>query len=126
MKKLLFLLLLSPSIYSEVLELTCDGIYPFYLEYDLEKNDGEIEFLTDIREIITPVPIKTIKNHTKIHKLIKTDDYLRFDLRKNRLLYVQSIYINRKNLKSHYQFANTYHYYGQCVKGKVDTPKNKV
>ena len=126
MKKLLFLLLLSPSIYSEVLELTCDGVYPFYLEYDLEKNDGEIEFLTDTREITTPGPASSIKNHTKIYKLIKTDDYLRFDLRKNRLLWVQSIYINRKNLKSHYQLAETFLFFGQCTKGKADTPKNKI
>ena len=126
MKKLSFLLLLSPLIYSEVLELTCDGNYPFYLTYDLQKNEGEIEFLTDIQEIIAPATVEVLKNHTKIYKLIKTDDYLRFDLRKTRLLFTQSIYINRKNLKSHYEFASDYNYWGQCVIGKVDTHTNKI
>ena len=124
MKKLLALLLLSPSIYSEVLELTCDGNYPIYLKYDLENKEGKIEFLVNIDKIVLPGIAANLLKHTKIRNSLITEDFYRFDLRKTRLL-VQSIYINRKNLQSLYEFGN-FNFYGQCVKGKVDTPKNKI
>ena len=126
MKKIIVtLLLIAPLTKSETIELTCDGIYPFYLKYNSLTDEGNIELLTNLDEILVPLPIK-ILGKTKIYKLIKTDDYLRFDLRKNRLLYVQSIYINRKNMKFHYQFSNELHHFGNCIEGKVSLQANKI
>ena len=126
MKKILFtLLLIAPLTKSETIELTCDGIYPFYLKYNTHTDEGNIKLLTNLDEILVPLPIKILEK-TKIYKLIKTDDYLRFDLRKNRVLYVQSIYVNRKNLKFHYQFSNELHHFGNCIEGKASLPPNQI
>ena len=126
MKKLLFLLLLSPSIYSEVLELTCEGNISYFIKYDTEKDIGEVKYLTNFKDI-NNLPEILLKrgNVTNINKLTITEDYYDFYLR--RYIGLQpNITINRKNLTSVFHVTANQKLLSQCALGELGLTKNII
>jgi hypothetical protein len=83
MKKLLFLLLICPLSYSEVVKFTCDGFVPLQVEYDTITEEGELKFLADIDSVFHKDISKPVKKKTLIHKLTVTDDFYKFHISKN-------------------------------------------
>jgi hypothetical protein len=125
-KKLLFLLLLSPLCHSEVIEFTCDGFIPYQVEFDSIKETGEIKFLVEFKSLIAEATAKKIINNTSIHKLTITEDFYQFHISKGKLRYRMNVFINRKNLISDYQFTGVINWQSKCVRGKLDLSKNII
>lgn len=99
MKKLLFLLLICPLSYSEVIKFTCDGFVPYQVEFDTVEEKGELKFLVDT-DILVGKDIRSFKEKTLIHKLTISDDYYKFHISKHQFQARVFVYINRKNLMS--------------------------
>lgn len=97
MKKLfLTLLLISPLVKSEILELTCEGNISYFIKYDIEKDIGEVKYLTNFKDVDNlPAILLKKGNVTNITKLTITEDYYDFYIRRYSGQ-PQNITINRK------------------------------
>jgi hypothetical protein len=127
MKKLfLTLLLISPLAKSEMLELTCEGNFSYFIKYDTEKDIGEVKYLTNFKDVDNlPAILLRRGNVTNINKLTITEDYYDFYIRR----YVgqpQNITINRKNLTSVFHVTAGQSWLGQCVLGELGLTKNII
>ena len=119
MKKLLFLLLISPLSYSEVIKFTCDGFVPYQVEYDTITEEGELKFLADIDVLVNKDILKPMKKKTSIHKLTINEDYYKFHISKHQFQARVFVYINRKNLMSRYEYT-IFEWFGQCTKAEKE------
>lgn len=127
MKKLfLTLLLISPLVKSEILELTCEGNISYFIKYDIEKDIGEVKYLTNFKDVDNlPAILLKKGNVTNITKLTITEDYYDFYIRRYSGQ-PQNITINRKNLTSIFHLTGHKHWLGQCAIGELGLTKNII
>ena len=99
---LLTLLLISPLTKSEVLELTCESAFPFWVSVDLDSKEGKVTYQKEsfgfeaLHELIgSSRPIKP-----EIKKIVITDDfYVIYNGGYTARNPPSRIAINRRNLK---------------------------
>ena len=134
MKKLfLTLLLISPLAKSEVLELTCESAFPFWVSLDLSKSSGVVTYPENNNELDKRGEVKTTQHlrragEYEIKKFDMQGDFYVFRLggplkepgRHN-------TYINRKNLKFLvFVYDAQYAREGKCKKGIHELPEYQI
>ena len=118
MKKILFfIILISPNIDAEILELTCEVPMPVHIVYDFEKKEGYVNVPDDDGVWMTE------SGKQKIKKLEKIGDYYRIQLRG---VMTNSYYVNRITLRAVMTYATNYAISGQCEKGLKTYDKYQI
>ena len=123
MKKLfLTLLLISPLAKSEVLELTCESAFPFWVSVDLDSKEGTITFPENTKELDKVAhPYSGIK---KIRSLQTKSDY--YVLRYGSKGRGGILFINRKNLYFLNSIINDVETSGTCAQGINEFPEYQI
>ena len=117
-KLFLTLLLLSPLAKSEMLELTCESAFPFWVSVDLDTKEGTITFPENTEELKRFLAL--YPGIKKIRSLqIKSDYYV---LRYAKQGQGGLLFINRKNLYFLNRITYDVETSGTCAQGIHDFP----
>ena len=123
MKKLfLTLLIISPLAKSEVLELTCESAFPFWVSIDLDSKEGTITFPENIKELDRLIVL--FPGVKKIRSLQTKSDY--YVLRYGSKGRGGILFINRKNLYFINSIINDVETSGTCAQGINEFPEYQI
>ncbi|MDA9044889.1 hypothetical protein N9H95_03205 [Gammaproteobacteria bacterium] len=127
MKKLfLTLLLISPLAKSEILELTCESAFPFWVSVNLDTLKGQLTYpeLTTKDSYLSG--IREYEGITEIRKFkIEGDYYVAYNGRIGPKHH--HLFINRRNLKFYLRYsANLSVREGVCKKGIHELPEYQI
>ena len=123
MKKLfLTLLLISPLAKSEILELTCESAFPFWVSVDLDSKKGTITFPENTKELdkIT----HAYSGVKKIRSLQTKSDY--YVAHYGSKLRGGILFINRINLYFINMTVNDVETSGTCTQGINELPEYQI
>ena len=123
MKKLfLTFLLVSPLAKSEMLELTCESAFPFWVSVDLDTKEGTITFPENTKELERLLAL--YPGIKKIWSLQTKSDY--YVLRYGSKGRGGILFINRKNLYFLNSIINDVETSGTCAQGINEFPEYQI
>ena len=129
MKKLfLTLLLISPLAKSEMLELTCESAFPFWVSVNLDTLEGQLTYPEITTEDSLLSGIKNYEGITEIRKFkIEGDYYVAYNGRALGKKSLHHLFINRRNLNFYLRYsANVSVREGVCKKGIHELPEYQI
>jgi hypothetical protein len=110
MKKLfLTLLLISPLAKSEILELTCESAFPFWVSINLDTLEGQLTYPEITTEDSLLGGIKNYEGITEIREFkIEGDHYVAYNGRALMRKPQHHLFINRRNLNFYLRYGNNF------------------
>ena len=129
MKKLFItLLLISPLAKSEILELTCESAFPFWVSINLDTLEGQLTYPEITTEDSMLSGIKNYEGITEIREFkIEGDHYVAYNGRAFGKKSHHHLFINRRNLNFYLRYSNNFSIReGVCKKGIHELPEYQI